>query len=112
MGQDRTDGYRISLCDGLGLHAARRGDGLQDGTAATISRLFPRPRRAENHKRLRARPAGNAEAAAEVARICPKPAADLSRHDALSSAAACLSLGLPARPDHGLSAVAAASRVD
>src|SRR5882724_4877280 len=97
MGQSRTDRYRISLCDGLGLHAARRGRGPQDGADAAISRLLPRPRRAKNHDELRTRPGGNAEAAPQVTRIRPKPAADLSRLDALPCAAACFSLELPAR---------------
>src|SRR4030088_220149 len=97
MGESRTDRYRISLRDGLGLYAARRGRRLQDGADAAISRLLSRPRRAKNNEELRTRSGGNAEIAPQITRIRSKPAADISCHDALSCAAACFSLELPAR---------------
>ncbi|WP_312017343.1 glycosyltransferase [Bradyrhizobium sp. AUGA SZCCT0431] len=99
MGQGGSDEHRISFGNGLGLHAARRGRRLQDGTAAAFSRLFPCPRRTGKTTRNYERgTGGNAGAASAITRACPEPASNLSLDDALPGTTVRPSLELSPRP--------------
>ncbi len=90
MGQDWTDRRKLSICAGLGFHAAGAASGVHHGSASKISRMLPDSRRAKNICNDACWIGRDAVASSPAPRSSPEPGRNLSRGCAVSRAAACV----------------------